>query len=289
MLQRTLLASVLVLALWAAPGSAQAAVECGQPIAEDAVLDHDLDCAGGGVELTAGDVTLDLAGHAIRGAGTGTGILVRPCGQAGAITIRNGTVKGFGVGVQVAVEPGCDHTVETTIEGLAILANGTGVTGAGFGHVGPVVVRGNRIRGSAGNGITTAFVRPFAVIGNEITRNAGDGVAAFDDSIDRFEGNVVTRNGGNGATFQDSVADILGNRLARNQGTGLRVSERFCGFKPLYDISANTATQNGAGGMSAVFAGCVDPTVPPPGSGNVARRNAGFDCVLIVCGRVSGP
>jgi hypothetical protein len=41
--------------------------------------------------------------------------------------------------------------------------------------------------------------------------------------------------------------------------------------------------------MSAVFAGCVDPTVPPPGSGNVARRNAGFDCVLIVCGRVSGP
>jgi hypothetical protein len=270
----------------AGTGVAHADVACGQPVTEDAVLDRDLVCLGDGVELTTADVTLDLGGHTIRGAGGGTGIRVRPCGQAGALTVQNGAVHGFGVGVHIAVESGCEHTVETTVEGLSITANETGVLGGiGFEQVGPVVVRGNRIRENTGNGITTAFIRPFGVVGNDITRNGGDGVAAFDDSIDRFEGNRVSHNAGDGAAFQDSVATIVGNRFTHNAGTGLTVRERFCGFKPLYDISANTAMHNAGGGMLAVFAGCVDPSVPPPGSGNVAKHNAGFQCTLIVCGR----
>jgi hypothetical protein len=280
----------VLLSLWAGAASAQAEVACGQPVTEDAVLDRDLTCTRDGVALTTADVTLDLGGHTIAGAGGGTGIVVRPCGQAGALSVRNGTVRGFGVGVHIAVESGCEHTVETTVEGLSITASGTGVLGGtGFEQVGPVVVRGNRIHRNTGNGITTAFIRPFHAIGNEITRNAGDGVAAFDDSIDRFEGNMVTRNGGRGAAFLDSVAAIIGNRFSDNAETGLIVRERFCGFKPLYDISVNSAMRNEGGGMSAAFTGCVDPTVPPPGTGNVAKHNAGFQCELIVCTRVSGP
>jgi hypothetical protein len=281
-----MLVVVAGLALGAGTGVAEASgsVECGQAVTEDTVLEHDLHCAGSGLEMTTGDVTLDLSGHSIQGSGSGTGILVRPCDQSGELLIRNGTVTGFDVGVHVAADQDCSHTVATTIEDLLIARNRTGVFGGiDSGSVGPTLLRSNTIRANAENGIATAFIRPFHVVGNEIVRNGGDGVVAFEDSIDRFEGNDVSRNGGDGAEFDDSVSVFLGNRFTRNAGIGLTIEERVCEFKPFYEISGNIAKHNGGGGMIAEFEFCEDPTEPPPGGGNVAKHNANFQCILIRC------
>jgi Right handed beta helix region len=275
-------ASVLI----AAPAAvAQAAsVSCGEPVLADAVLDEDLDCAGDGPQMTTANVTLDLNGHAIRGSGGGIGVLIRPCDQAGEIVVKNGSVSGFDTGVYVAAEAGCAHTVNTTITHMSITGNQTGVLGGIDGEqTGVTLLRANAIRANARSGIVTAFIRPFHVLNNAIGGNGENGVSAFEDSIDRFEGNFVAHNGGHGARFEDSVADVLDNRFFHNGGIGLTISERFCPFKSFYDISDNTAMHNDGGGMIATFDFCEDPTIPPPGSGNVAKHNGVFQCVLITC------
>jgi Right handed beta helix region len=259
-------------------------VSCGEPVLVDAVLDEDLDCTGDGPQMTTANVALDLNGHAIRGSGAGIGVLVRPCGQAGEIVVKNGSVSGFDTGVHVAADAGCAHTVNTTVTHMSITGNQTGVLGGIDGEqTGVTLLRANAIRANAQNGVATAFIRPFHVLDNDIRDNGGDGVVAFEDSIDRLEDNVVARNGGHGARFVDSVADVLGNRFKHNAGIGLTISERFCPFKAFYDISDNTAMHNDGGGMSATFDFCEDPTIPPPGSGNVAKHNGVFECVLINC------
>ncbi len=278
--------ALLVATAWFAPGTAQAAnVQCGEPVMADAVLKRDLVCAGDGPVMTTGDVTLDLRGHTIRGSGEGTGIRVQPCGQSGTLRVRNGTITNFGTGVSGAADVGCEHTVASTIERLVITGNGTGVFGGIDGaSAGSTLVRLNVIRANTGGGVVTAFIRPFHVINNVIARNGGDGVSAFEDSIDRFEGNVVSRNGGHGAAFDASVSTFRSNAFLRNAGIGLTVDERVCEFKPLYEFSGNIALRNGGGGLRAAFEFCEDPTVPPPGSGNFARHNANFQCILIRCG-----
>jgi hypothetical protein len=275
-------ASVLMAA--PAANAHSAPVNCGEPVLVDAVLDADLDCTGDGPQMTTGDVTLDLNGHAIRGSGAGIGLLIRPCDQAGEIVVKNGSLSGFDTGVSVVAEAGCAHAVNTIIADMSIAGNQTGVAGGIEGEpTGGTLLRENVIRDNAQNGIETAFIRPFHVVDNKIKHNGENGVFAFQDSIDRFEGNVVAHNGGHGAEFQDSVADVLGNRFKHNAGIGLTISERLCEFKAFYDISDNIAKHNDAGGMSATFELCEDPTIPPPGSGNIAKHNGVFQCVLITC------
>ena len=278
------LAAVLVIAwLVLGPARAEAAeVECGQPVVGEVVLDHDLTCAGDGPKMTAGDATLDLGGHEIRGSGSGIGIeIVAPCGQEGQLVVRNGTVAGFGTGVYVSGAFDCGPVLATTVERLVIEENSTGVIG--IDSVGPTLLRANTIRSNADEGVVTAFIRPFHIIGNTIKRNGGHGVLGAEDSTNRFEGNVVAHNGGRGAWFSNSVSTFLDNRFVRNEGTGLRIEERICETKPLYEVSRNTAKHNGGGGMTAVFEECDNAFLP--GTDNVAKNNSVFQCVLIRCAR----
>lgn len=196
------------------------------------------------------------------------------------------------MGINIAADYGCDHTVTTTVTRLLIADNQTGVLGGiDGGRHGATWLRDNTIRDNTGNGILATHIRPFHVIGNQITRNGGDGVYAFEDSVDRLEDNMISHNGGDGAEFQDSVAHVVDNRFMHNAGAGMILFERLCGFRSLYDITGNTALHNGGGGLSAAFSDCDDPLVPPPGDGNVAKRNETFQCILIRCmpGGNSGP
>ena len=264
------------------PARAEAAeVECGQPVVGDVVLDHDLTCVGDGPKMTS-DATLNLGGHAIRGSGTGIGIeMVAPCGEAGQLVVRNGTVAGFGTGVYVSGGFECGPVLPTTVEQMVIEENSTGVLG--IDSVGRALLRGSTIRSNADEGIVTAFIRPFHIIGNKITRNGSHGVHATEDSTDRFEGNHVAYNGGRGAWFDNSVSTFLDNRFVRNEGTGLRIDERICENKPFYEISRNRAKHNDGGGMAAFFFDCDTDLVP--GANNVAKHNSLFQCVLIRCAR----
>jgi hypothetical protein len=76
-----------------------ASVQCGDTITQDTTLHNDVTgCSTGfGLRVTGDDVTLDLNGHRVAGDGVvGVGL------DHGGLTLRNGTVSGFQVGVAIA-------------------------------------------------------------------------------------------------------------------------------------------------------------------------------------------
>jgi hypothetical protein len=77
----------------------RAEISCGQTITKNTLLAADLACPVGAdyaIIIGASNITLDLGGYTISGYTPGTGVFVN--GQEG-ITIRNGVVDGFNVGV----------------------------------------------------------------------------------------------------------------------------------------------------------------------------------------------
>ncbi len=91
-------ATAMVLVLVGAPMVVQAAhVACGDFLVADTTLDADLICPGPGLHIAANNVTLDLGGHTLKGTGT-EHIGVFNLGFDG-VTIKNGTIDGFFIGV----------------------------------------------------------------------------------------------------------------------------------------------------------------------------------------------
>src|SRR3954469_9103517 len=95
-----LVLGTLAVTLFAAPGSAQAAVSCGDLVDHNITLHQDLDCSGSGTDgLIVGHdgITIDLNGHTITGPGNAkNGIYSEAFDN---LTIRDGTVKDFSVSI----------------------------------------------------------------------------------------------------------------------------------------------------------------------------------------------
>jgi len=97
-----------------------AAVKCGQEVKANTTLDGNLRCSEGpALIVTADNVVLDLAGFTVSGEGSAAGhpgILLR---NVKGVTVRKGTVKGFGAGVAIA--GGANNVIENvTVEGDAL-------------------------------------------------------------------------------------------------------------------------------------------------------------------------
>lgn len=84
---------------WPRAGIASAqSVSCGDIITDDVTLDADLHCSSGWIalEVAAPNVTIDLNGHTLSGTRDLFGISFY---EANALQIINGTISGFGLGV----------------------------------------------------------------------------------------------------------------------------------------------------------------------------------------------
>jgi parallel beta-helix repeat protein len=96
------------------PG-AVAHIVCGQVVTENTLLATDLSCppeTAMAIIITASNLTLDLGGHTISGYTPNTGVHISS-GLAG-VTIRNGSIDGFNVGIYV------DASNLVTLEDLTI-------------------------------------------------------------------------------------------------------------------------------------------------------------------------
>ena len=72
-------------------------VGCGSLITTDTTLDSDVGpCAGDGLIVAADDVTLDLGGHTVSGAGTGPSVRVA---RHTDVEVTGGTIEGFHTGL----------------------------------------------------------------------------------------------------------------------------------------------------------------------------------------------
>jgi hypothetical protein len=109
------------------PAESKADITCGQTITEDTILTENLVCPPGtdySLIIGAPNITLDLGGHMISGHAPDTGVL--SVGQEG-ITIRNGTIEGFNVGVfiieshQATMEYLTVRNLESSDPGILIL------------------------------------------------------------------------------------------------------------------------------------------------------------------------
>jgi nitrous oxidase accessory protein NosD len=130
-------------------------------------LAHDvrLRSDGNAIVISSGGVSLDLGGHALIGPGAkqGIGILVR--GGHG-VNVRNGTIRGFGFGVQVV------DAANVKLEGLQI--GGEDAGGPPPGEVGIMIVNSRGVE-AVRNGISRVFlgifVRGGGSGGNRIAEN----------------------------------------------------------------------------------------------------------------------
>ncbi len=96
------------------PAESRPEITCGQTITEDTILTEDLACppdAEYAIVIGASNITLDLGGYTISGYTPRTGVFA--IGQEG-ITIRNGSIDGFNVGVYI------DQTNRVTMENLTV-------------------------------------------------------------------------------------------------------------------------------------------------------------------------
>jgi hypothetical protein len=282
-----------VLAALALPGSAAsvAVPACGDILTGDVVLTTDLVCSGNGLTIPGYvDVELDLNGHSIVGLGAGTGVNVVPDLSVdpsrttpGDVVVENGSIRGFDQGLHVSTQGSRVGTTSLQLTELRITANGVGVVGGpAFGPL--TTLANSMIDSNRGDGVNTAFVR-FRIINDRVRDNGGYGIRAGEDSVRLLQDSFVTHNGLGGAKLTDTVAIVANNTFLANAGTGLQIDERLCFLLPFYAVSDNVADLNGGGGMRAATVGgpgCPEPA-PPPGSGNAAKLNAEFQCILIIC------
>ena len=118
------LAGVSVLV--AAPASAAPQPTCGSTLTVDTSLKADLTCTGPGLTLGPG-VTLNLKGHTLRGPASAIGVAVS---SEGAITVRNGTLAGWGDGIETFGVPDTE-TGPLSVDRVTFRRNTVGLHAAG--------------------------------------------------------------------------------------------------------------------------------------------------------------
>src|SRR5438067_12957391 len=109
---------------------------------------------------------------------------------------------------------------------------------------------------------------------NDVVRDNGrNGIEAQLDSLGQLSHSFIAHNGGDGATLDETVAHVIGNKFIGNGGIGLSMFDDACFFFQEDEVSDNVAVQNAQGGMAAFL-----PVSPPQtcdgvrGTGNAAQN-----------------
>jgi len=292
----------------------QAAVTCGQEITANTTLEGDLHCTKGpALVITADNVVLDLGGFTITGEGAGStgvpGILLR---NVKGVTVRKGTVSGFGAGVAIA---GGSNNV---IENMTVQDN-IGSTEGDFGDGITInATTGNKIRGNTvrRNGPFAGISLVGACTKNEVRDNVisdnnmlpGDptmgrqamGIRVEGPGADnnKLIGNTITNSGAEGICILPTCTDpqagcagtpgnesneITDNLCHRNgtsgQGSGIRL---FAVPQPVAasktTIKDNVTNDNVTFGVAIDASGAANPGPPKNKvTGNKGKGNGQFD------------
>jgi parallel beta-helix repeat protein len=260
------LGGLVVLATLALPASSVQADQagCGQVLTGSITLSNDLlACAGDGLVIGAGGITVDLNGHAVQGTGLGVG--VRNPGH-GDVTIRNGTIRHFDSGV--SLQPGTQRNVVAGISfdqsELAAVhlsdADGnqvrdshvTGFSGAAFhvtngsssnfvghntvaaGNGEAIVVEGgsdynrlegNALSGSSDSGIRVDFSSNTTVIGNTVAGGSDAAITMTGAARSVVQSNNVHGVGDAAILLTDSTANVVRfNTLGQTADAGVILS-----------------------------------------------------------------
>ena len=240
------------LALGAGQASANH-VSCGDEITADTTLDSDLvNCENNGIVIDADDITLDLNGHRIDGDGTefpGCDPKTELCdfgiandGHDG-VTVRDGSVREFGIGVLVG------GARENRV--LNITSSSHDVFGAVVGGSSRSVIRGgsfSRNIAPEGDGIGLFGSDHIRIVRNKIRRNPGPGIHVFDSTANLIKGNRFARNGP-GLPIEADRNRVRRNRFSRDEGIIVLGSRNVVARNRL--TRGGIAVENGRGNLVA--------------------------------------
>ena len=185
-------------------------------------VESDLDASNGGLTIAASDVTIDLGGHAIRGAGNKTAMsyCVVAFGRA-RITLRNGEVTGCGYGVYLSdfadsvlsqgrSFPGGWHRLERlrvhdcSFRGIRVEGNGNIVRNVDLRAIG-----GDRFYASS-SAIGIESIGPGAkIVGNtlhEVRGSPTDMASGLGISLSRFSSGSLVQDNQVSASALEQVA-----------------------------------------------------------------------------------
>lgn len=272
-------AGLLVVASSALPAAAADTYACGGTIVASTTLTHDLQCdSGDGLVLGASGtdsapIVLDLNGHTISGDGGPAGI--RLTGQNNVV-IRNGTIRGFGAGVELQQSTRvrvADLNVSAVYRGINVGGGGQHLIennvitaekqdGIRLGATSDNVIRHNTVTHSVWGISVAGFTTSNLVEENVVTDSQEHGIGAFGWArAVKLVGNL-TSGSRDGIAIGHEVADavIERNESFRNRDDGIQVDI------PTTTLSDNIVTDNGDLGIEAVDG--------VSGSGNHAARNA---------------
>jgi parallel beta-helix repeat protein len=272
----------------AAGQSPPAGVQCGDTITTDTILDHDLTgCQSNGILIGADDITLDLNGHTISGNGKPVRRCPRrqPCDfgvlndRHDGVTIRNGSLHGFGVGVLIG------GVRENRLVELSSSRNQ---------YFGYVIADSSRsvIRDSSatdnprpdGDGLGVFVSHDLRIVHNTFRRNGQIGIHLEKSTGNLVKGNEFVDNGDFGVFVQANGNQIRGNRCVRG-GAGILVgpgSRNVIAGNRVQRSEEGIAVEKGRGNVvvrnvvvrtknSGIRLGIDDP--PIGSTGTVVRRN----------------
>jgi parallel beta-helix repeat protein len=231
----TLAAWVCCVLFGIAPGTALAAhVGCGATVTQDTTLDSDLvGCPANGVLIAADDVTLDLAGHTIDGAGP-FGVVTT--GRRSGVTVTGGRVRGFQN--QVALVNGGGHVVRD-------LELSSGHDGILLVAVFNTVVANVLARGNDGSGLAMPGSRDVLVTDSVMVAN-GAGVSASGAVSSRIQRSFFGWNTFHGLRFAGLSDSVLReNGVHANGSVGIRLEEGSSGNV----LSGNRVSGSGTDGV----------------------------------------
>jgi nitrous oxidase accessory protein NosD len=278
------LVGVASLAAHAPAGAAESSIACGEVVTTDLRLTHDLDCPGTALVVGADDITVDLDGHAILGAGSGVSVAGIEIDAHDRVSIRDGEIEGFAYGVHAYDSDRLQLSrleVQDTISGIAVEESADvriasnllrdNRTGLDLLGVTGLVVRNTTVERSDATGASIRAVERAALVGNDFVDNTFDGLAL--ESVRRayVRDNLVARNGLTGIyTIGESTTRYVDNLVVGNDDDGIRDSGDRSSWR------ANRAYGNGAVGLFAESYRVIDL------GGNDADGN-GRNCVGLRC------
>lgn len=185
--------------------------------------------------INSSDVTLDLSGFTISGAGTGKGIT--SSASVHNVTVRNGTVRGFAVGVSLG---GHGNVVE---EVRIVDHSDTGLFLGAGGLARNLVIQGNFHVGAL---LSTACALATSVVRANGNSAQSSGISAGPGST--ITGNTIWANIGTGLSAS-SGSTIMGNTVLDTTGVGMLVT---CPANVVH----NSATANSGGNLLLNGEGC---------------------------------
>jgi large repetitive protein len=204
------LSALAVSASFALPASSVQADQagCGQVLSASITLSNDLlACAGDGLVIGAGGITVDLNGHTVQGTGLGVG--VRNPGHTD-VTIRNGTIRHFDSGVSLQA-----GTQRNLVAGLSF--DQTELAAVHLSDADGNQVRDSHVSGFSGAAFHVTGGSSSNFVGhNTVTAGNGEALVVEGSSdSNRLEGNALSGSSDSGIRVDfSSNTTIIANAVA---------------------------------------------------------------------------